>query len=126
MRQPRILLLALALGASFPVWPQAATPPATGNDPVVLRVGDYALTKSEYEKLVIGFDRASGAVTSGADAQSMQSGKDVARLLALVSEAQRRKIDQEPKIQALMKVRGLARPTSGRAAGAWEASKKSS
>ena len=72
---------------------------------VVVRVGDIALTKAEYEKLVPGFDRAAGAVTTGASTQSLQSGQEVARMLALVSEAQRRKIDQDPKMQAVIRVR---------------------
>ena len=76
------------------------------NDTVVLRVGNFSLTKAEYEKLILGFDRASGATTTGASNQSARSGRDVARLLALVSEAQRRKIDQDERMQALLRVRG--------------------
>ncbi len=76
------------------------------NDTVVLRVGNFALTKAEYEKLIQGFDRISGATTSGASNQSVQTGRDAARLLALVSEAQRRKMDQDEKMQALIRVRG--------------------
>ena len=75
------------------------------NDTIVLRVGNFSLTKAEYEKLIPGFDRISGAATSGSSNQSLQTGRDAARLLALVSEAQRRKMDQDEKMQALIRVR---------------------
>lgn len=73
---------------------------------VVLRAGTFNLSRADYEKLVLGFERAAGAVTTGADTQTVQSGQEVARLLALVTEAQRRQIDQTPDMQALMRVRG--------------------
>jgi parvulin-like peptidyl-prolyl isomerase len=79
---------------------------AVADDTVVLRSGDFTLSKADYEKLLLGFERSAGAPTTGATAQSAQSGQEVARLLALVSEAQRRKIDQTPQMQALMRVRG--------------------
>lgn len=75
-------------------------------DAVVLQVGNFTLTRAEYEKLLLGFDRASGAVTTGANNQSEVSGRDVARLLALTSEAQKRQMDQDPKMQQLIRVRG--------------------
>ena len=76
------------------------------NETVVLRVGNFTLTKADYEKLIPGFDRISGATTSGSFNQSAQTGREAARLLALVSEAQRRKMDQDEKMQALIRVRG--------------------
>ena len=72
---------------------------------VVLRAGAIALTKAEYESLVLGFARASGAPLTGADNQSMKSGQEVARVLALAEEAKRRGIDQDPEVAALMRVR---------------------
>jgi peptidyl-prolyl cis-trans isomerase C len=83
-----------------------AVPPSVSDNSVVLRVGDVALTKADYEKLVMGFDRGSGAVTTGGAPQSMQSGVEVARLLALVSAAKERKIDQDATVQAQIRVRG--------------------
>ena len=98
----------LAVVVSGPAWSQAVVPAlaAVANDTVVLRSGDFTLNKLEYEKLVLGFDRAAGAVMSGANPQSAQSGQEVARLLALVSAAQARKIDQTPEMQSLLRVRG--------------------
>jgi hypothetical protein len=103
MNRFQTLVLALSLTCSVNAWAQAATPVA--DDAIVLRSGDFSLSKTDYEKLVLGFDRAAGAVISGANAQSAQSGQEVARLLALASEAQRRKLDQTPEMQALIKVR---------------------
>lgn len=85
---------------------QPTANPGLAADTVVLQAGDFKLTKEQYEKLGLGFERAVGAVMTGANAQSLQSGQEVARLLALVSEAQRRKIDQSPKLQELIRVRG--------------------
>jgi parvulin-like peptidyl-prolyl isomerase len=103
MHRFQTLILALSLAGCTSAWAQ--TPTAVTDDTVVLRSGDFSLSKTEYEKLVLGFDRAAGAVTSGTDAQAAPSGQEVARLLALVSEAQRRKLDQTPAMQALLKVR---------------------
>jgi parvulin-like peptidyl-prolyl isomerase len=103
MNRFQTLVLALSLTCSFNALAQVATPVAA--DAVVLSSGDFTLSKTEYERLVLGFERAAGAVTSGANAQSTQSGQEVARLLALVTEAQRRKLDQTPEMQALIKVR---------------------
>ena len=97
------LVHAILLTGCASVWAQTAT--VVADDVVVLRSGDFTLSKVEYEKLVLGFDRAAGAVTSGANAQAAASGQEVARLLALVTEAQRRKLDQTLEIQALLKVR---------------------
>ena len=85
---------------------QTATPPPVADEAVVLQAGDFAITKAEYEKLIIGFDRASGAVAMGATPQTVQSAQDVARLLALVSAAKARKIDQDPVVAAEIRVRG--------------------
>ena len=102
----RTLTFIAVAAAVSPVLAQSNAPAPVGNDTVVLRSGNFSLTKAEYEKLVPGFDRAAGAVTTGVGSQSMQSGRDIAQVLALVSEAQRRKIDQDPKMQALIQVRG--------------------
>ena len=80
-------------------------PSLVGDGGVVLRAGTIALTKAEYESLVPGFARASGAPLTGADNQSMKSGQEVARVLALAEEAKRRGIDQDPEVAALMRVR---------------------
>jgi PPIC-type PPIASE domain len=96
------LVATLLLACSAPSWAQAA---AVADDAVVLRSGDFNLSKADYEKLVLGFERSAGAPTTGATMQSLQSGQEVARLLALVSEAQRRKLDQTPQMQALIRVR---------------------
>lgn len=103
MTRFRQLVLPLAMAASIPAWSQSTTPP--GADTVVLRAGDFALSQADYEKLVLGFERAVGAVTTGPTPQSLQSGQEVARLLALTTEARRRKIDQTPRMQALLQVR---------------------
>lgn len=98
----------LAICASS-AWSQAAMPTAApasaSSNTVVLRAGKLQLTKSEYEKLALGFDRAAGAVLTGRELQSLQSGQDMGRLLALVSEAQKRGLDQDAKMQAMMRVR---------------------
>lgn len=115
MRRLRLLLLPIAIAASLPAWSQpapAASAPLAG-DTVVLRAGNFTLSRDDYEKLSLGFDRAVGAVTTGASPQSVQSGTEVARLLTLVSEAQRRKIDQTPKMQELMRVRGYVLLANG-------------
>jgi hypothetical protein len=101
-----IACLLLGVVTPWSLLPRAAASQAVADDAIVLRAGEFTLTKAEYERLLPGFDRASGAITTGASSQSKQSGLDVARLLALVSEAQRRKIDQDPKMQALIRVRG--------------------
>ena len=106
MKRTLLSALLVTLCMALPAWPQTTVTSPVANDTVVLRVGDTALTKAEYEKLVLGFDKPSGAVTTGGDVRMPQTGKDVARLLALVSEAQRRKLDQDPKISALIRVRG--------------------
>jgi parvulin-like peptidyl-prolyl isomerase len=107
MKALRILTtLAITGLPAFCQTPAAVVSATVSDDAVVLRAGDISLTKAEYEKLVIGFDRASGATTRGASNQAVQSGKDVARLLALVSAAKSRKIDQDPVTAAQMKVRG--------------------
>jgi foldase protein PrsA len=103
MNRFQTLVLAISLSGSASVWAQAST--AVADDAVVLRSGDFTLNKVEYEKLVLGFERAAGAVTTGANPQAAPSGQEVARLLALVTEAQRRKLDQTPEMQALLKVR---------------------
>ena len=84
---------------------QPAASPALAADTVVLQAGEFTLTKDQYERLGLGFERGVGAVMTGANAQSPQSGAEVARLLALVSEAQRRKLDQTPRMQELIRVR---------------------
>ena len=104
MQRTQFIALSLLLAAAAPAWPQAAAP--LPNDTVVLRAGTFNLTKLDYEDLVLGFVRAAGAVTTGSGPQSKQSGQEVARILTLVSEAQRRKIDQRPDIAALIRVRG--------------------
>lgn len=108
MNRVRAVLSSAAMAAmatvSLPGWAQSATPAADA-DAVVLRSGDFSLSKADYEKLVLGFERAAGAPITGPSPQSVQSGQEVGRLLAMVSEAQRRKIDQDPKIAALMRVR---------------------
>ena len=102
MKPTRLILFfaILAIPVTF-----AQTEPIS-SDTVVLRAGAFSLTKAEYEKLIPGFDRISGAPTTGSSNQSVQSGRDVARLLALVSEAQRRNMDKDEKMQALIRVRG--------------------
>lgn len=97
------VVAAALVAAALPARPQAAAPVAA--DTVVLRVGATALTRADYERLVLGFDRAAGAPTTGPTPQSEQSAREVARLLAMTEEAQRRKLDQDPKIQALLRVR---------------------
>ena len=101
--RPAMLACLLCLSAA-----QAQPPPAPTvvGESVVLRAGTVTLTKAEYEQLVPGFARASGAPLTGADSQSMKSGQEVARVLALTEEAKRRGIDQDPEIAALMRVRG--------------------
>ena len=106
MNYTKRAFLLLTLCITLPAWPQTAVQTPVDHDAVVLRVGDFALTKAEYEKLALGFDNTSGAITTGGEAHKLQTGKEVARLLALVSEAQRRKIDQDPKIAARVRVRG--------------------
>ena len=106
MKPIRAIAFSLLVAAPLAAWFQGAAAQAVANDAVVLRGGNFALAKADYEKLLPGFDRAAGAVTTGPGAQSMQTGQDVARLLALVSEAQRRKLDQDPKMEALIRVRG--------------------
>lgn len=106
MNRVRALLVPIALAiVSLSGWAQSSVPPA-GAEPSVLRAGDFNLSKADYERLVLGFERAAGAPVTGATPQSVQSGQEVGRLLAMVSEAQRRKIDQDPKIAELMRVRG--------------------
>ena len=100
MRLTRLILFALTLPVIL------AQTEAVSNETVVLRAGAFTLTKAEYEKLIPGFDRVSGAITSGASNQSVQTGRDAARLLALVSEAQRRGMDKDERMQALIRVRG--------------------
>ena len=97
-----------AASAQTPAAPAApaASATTTAADAVVLRAGSFALSKAEYEQLSLGFDRASGALLSGSELRSRQSGQDTARLLALVSEAQKRGLDQTPRMQALIRVRG--------------------
>jgi parvulin-like peptidyl-prolyl isomerase len=85
---------------------QRMTPAPVADDTVVLRAGSFTLTRAEYERLVPGFQQPAGAVITGANAQTAQSAADVARVLALVTEAQRRKLDQQPQMQALIQVRG--------------------
>ena len=51
----------------------AQSTPVT-DDTVVLRSGDFTLTKADYERLVIGFDRHSGAPITGASPRSSKSG----------------------------------------------------
>ena len=102
---PRSAVIAclLSIGAAHA---QPAPMATVGGDSVVLRAGSVALTKAEYESLVPGFARASGAPLTGADHQSLKSGQEVARLLTLAEEAKRRGIDQDPEVAALMRVRG--------------------
>lgn len=98
------IYLGLAAGTVHAQAPAQTSGPTLA-DPIVLRAGSFQLTKSEYEKLAPGFERASGAVTTGTGPRSLQSGTDVARLLALVSEAQKRGLDKDPTMQALLRVR---------------------
>ena len=58
---PKIAFLTILFSTTF----QAFAQQPVADDTIVLRSGDFALTKAEYEKLVKGFDRASGATTSG-------------------------------------------------------------
>ena len=100
---PKLAFFTILFSITFHAFAQQTVVP---DDTIVLRSGEFALTKAEYEKLVKGFDRASGATTSGASNQSPQSGRDVARLLALVSEAQRRDMDKTQEMLSLIRVRG--------------------
>lgn len=99
---PKLAFFTILFSTTFQVFAQTVVP----DDTIVLRSGNFALTKAEYEKLILGFGRASGATTSGASNQSVQSGQDVARLLALVSEAQRRDMDKTQEMQSIIRVRG--------------------
>lgn len=100
---PAAIACLISIGAAHAQPTPAATVVA---ESVVLRAGTVALTKAEYEILVPGFARASGAPLTGADSQSLKSGQEVARVLALTEEAKRRGIDQDPEVAALMRVRG--------------------
>lgn len=105
------MTLKFALAATFvsalhaPLLAQTVSAPLPA-ETVVLSTPNTKLTRAEYERLVIGFSRNSGAPLSGPSNQSMQSGTEVARLLALVDEAKRRGLDRKPEIAALMEVRG--------------------
>lgn len=100
-----VFAVSAGLGAMSTARAQPATSPALAADTVVLQAGEFKLTKDQYERLGLGFERGVGAVMTGSNAQSPQSGSEVARLLALVSEAQRRKLDQTPRMQELIRVR---------------------
>ncbi len=97
------LAIFLTIASNAFAWQQ---PTSTSTDLKVLQAGKFALSKAEYEKLVLGFDRVSGATVTGASVHAQQSGQDVGRLLALVSEAQKRGIDKDQAMQSLMRVRG--------------------
>ena len=101
----RSAVIACVLSVSVAHAQPTLAPSLVGGGGVVLRAGTIALTKAEYEALVPGFARASGAPLTGADNQSMRSGQEVARVLALAEEAKRRGIDQDPEVAALMRVR---------------------
>lgn len=101
----RSAVIACGLSISVAHAQPTPAPSLVGGGGVVLRAGTIALTKAEYESLVLGFARASGAPLTGADNQSMKSGQEVARVLALAEEAKRRGIDQDPEVAALMRVR---------------------
>ena len=100
-----VFAVSAGLGAMSTARAQPATSPALAADTVVLQAGEFKLTKDQYERLGLGFERGVGSVMTGSNAQSPQSGSEVARLLALVSEAQRRKLDQTPRMQELIRVR---------------------
>ena len=100
-----VFAVSASLGALSTAWAQSAASSALAADTVVLQAGEFKLTKDQYERLGLGFERGVGAVMTGSNPQSPQSGSEVARLLALVSEAQRRKLDQTPRMQELIRVR---------------------
>lgn len=113
MKVRTLFTLIAALGACASAWAQSAPPATVAADAVVLRAGEFKLSKEQYERLGLGFERAVGAVMTGGNAESVQSGQEVARLLALVSEAQRRKLDQAPKMQELIRVRSYVLLANG-------------
>lgn len=113
MKSRTLITTLLSLGACALAWAQPAAIPTVAADAVVLQAGEFKLTKEQYERLGLGFERGVGAVMTGANAQSSQSGQEVARLLALVSEAQRRKLDQTPRMQELIRVRSYVLLANG-------------
>lgn len=103
---------ALSFATGGACWAQAAPPASVQEGDTVLRAGHFSLSKSEYEALVPGFDRTSGAPATGASPQTKRSGQDVARVLRLADEAQRRQLDKRPDIAALIRVRGYVMLTN--------------
>src|SRR5260370_928975 len=99
-----LVLISLAITAAAgqaPAPPQSVSEAASG-----LRGGVFPPTKAKKKKRVIGSARGWGAIPPGGTRQSAQSALDVARLLALVSAAKARKIEQDPVVQAQIRVRG--------------------
>jgi len=101
MNSKYVLALVVTVG-QLAAWQQA--PAKVADDTVVLKAGDFTLTKKQYETIAPGFGQPAGAPLTGA-VDSAQSAAVVTKLLALVSEAQRRHIDQEAAMKAIIQVR---------------------
>lgn len=94
-----------ALFAQTPSMPKAVTPPATtaaaapvaDPDKVVLTVGDQKITASQYETLLSALPAQYQASARGSGKRAFA--ERMAELMVLAQEAEKRKLDQGPKLK---------------------------
>jgi len=82
-----------------PSVPAPAAAPATATDPdkVVLSVGDLKITAAQYDDIISSLPAAAQASIRGMGKRSF--GERIAELMVLSQEAEKRKLDQEPKLK---------------------------
>jgi parvulin-like peptidyl-prolyl isomerase len=108
-----LLLTATFCSAQEPVKPGTPGPKATadaaaqlastvGPDAVVLAVGDDKLTRAQFESLVTQLPEQARAAAQGPNKRKVA--EQLADLKALAQEARKRKIEQQPGVQQLVRL----------------------
>lgn len=92
------LASALALSAQAAPKPHAATP-AAGADPVVISVGSEQIRASQFNALIANAPAQNRAAM---EANKRAVADELGKMLALVQEARRRGLDQDPNYKAKM------------------------
>jgi peptidyl-prolyl cis-trans isomerase C len=91
----------LLLGAAL-AWGQLQTPPPPA-DPVVITIGEEKITKSQFEQIISTFPEQQRAQLQTGPARKKLA-EQLADLETLAQEGRARKLDQEPKVKADMKL----------------------
>ncbi len=98
---PKVIMPVVKPATTAPTAPMATVPPADPNK-VILTIGNEKMTVAQYDKLVAALpDQAQTAAHGPARRQFVEQ---LVQLKVLSQEAQKRKLDQTPKVQEQMEL----------------------